>query len=146
MCLITDSNIPLVAEEDIEVYKVMEVMTDKKGSPFGVPPYRPLYRYHPGKNQSSEYDITMYGNKPIKTSPSGLYYMVEAGYLHAYVDWHAATHLYTHTLLNSGGTLYSACKIVKMTVPKGTKYFLGNDNDIAAETLVWNPEEQTVKN
>ena len=144
MCLITDSNIPLVAKEDIEVYKVMEVMTDKMGSPFGVPPYRPLYHYHPGKNQSSEYDITMYGNKPVKTSPSGQYYMVEAGYLHAYDDWYAASHLYTHMLLNSGGT--ATIKIVKMTVPKGTKYFLGNDNDIAAETLVWNPEEQTVKN
>lgn len=145
MCLITDSNIPLVAEEDIEVYKVMEVMTDEKGSPFGVPPYRPIYRYHPGKNQSSEYDITMYGNKPVKTSPSGRYYIVEAGYLHAYVDLYAASPLHTKVLQNSGGT--TTVKIIKMTIPKGTKYFLGNGgNEIASEVLVWNPEEQTVKN
>ena len=142
MCLITDRNIPLVAEEDIEVYKVMQVMTDKTGSPFGVPPYRTLYHYHPGKNQSSEHDITMYGNEPIKTSSSGKYYGVEAGYLHAYVNRYAAGFLHAELLVKSGGT--TTIKIVKMTIPKGTKYFLGNDNDIASEVLVWNPEEQTV--
>ena len=140
MCLITDSNIPLVAEEDIEVYKVMEVTTGLGGSPIGIPPYRPLYRYHPGKNQSYEYDITMYGNKPIKTSPYGQCYIVEAGYLHAYVDRYAASPLHTQLLRND-----TAIKIVKMTIPKGTKYFLGNGgNEIASEVLVWNPEEQTV--
>ena len=140
MCLFTDSRIPLVAEKDIEVYKVMEVRKDETGSLFGVPPYRPAYHYHPGKNQSSEYDIVVYGNEPLKTSPSGKRYAVEAGYLHAYVNCYAASHLRTLIQLQ----LNSGVKIAKMTVPKGTKYFLGCSNDIAAETLVWNPEEQTV--
>lgn len=145
MCLITENNIPLAAEEDIEVYKVMEVMTDVTGSPFGVPPYRPFYSYHPGKNRPSEYDTAMYGNKPSETSLSYKHYVVEAGYLHAYVKPGLAYALQNKLQIEWDNDAPNF-KVVKMTVPKGTKYFLGDHNDIAAETLVWNPEEQTVKN
>ena len=123
MCLITHlMDEPLIAKEDIKVYKVL-----RKTDFFYEAPYNDLYEYKKGVNKpKTEGHI----------NSNGIY---ERGWLHAYTSRSEANRLLQHV---SHGV------IVEMYIPKGARYFVGDDYDddwggyietdeICASELVW---------
>jgi hypothetical protein len=139
MCLVTRSQTPNIAKEDIRVYKIMRVVKPSNGDEngvYGVPPYYPFYgyRYHEGLNKPIEENTT-----PKELGSSGKY-LVEEGYLHAFVDWQSAyRRLEVLTEDYAAPDYYS---IAMMRIPAGATYYIGNEHDIAASALYWGPEEQ----
>lgn len=139
MCLYTENKVPRIAREDIKVYKVMHVVKSSEGEvpgidepvTYGVPPYFSGYIYVKGLNKPRT------ESKPPKETCSQ-YYCVEEGYLHAFVDWFRAAKRVTCLKEENPDSFYY--DIVEMYIPAGTKYYTGDDHDIAAEALYW-PEE-----
>ena len=121
MCLIKTHDEPKIAQDNIEVWKVL---TDD-----GLSPYLD-YPYHPGMNKPTEQSVV-----PVPVEQS----QITVGYLHAYrkkekAELHAST--YTRII--------GAEHVVhRMLIPKGTAYYEGIDGDICSECLYW-PEEKTV--
>lgn len=117
MCLYTlgNTNIPKVAASDITVYKVGKACKLKL---FGLTweYFRPYFR--------NNFKYTKNHKQPkIKLNPTrdwvGVGYKIEEGY-HAYVK---------------AQKYYKTMGV--FIIPKGTKYFLGANGDIVAETMVY---------
>lgn len=128
MCLIKTHNEPKIAQDDIEVWKVL---TSEGLSAFQ------NYPYHPGMNKPFE-QKTM----PIPVEQQ----TIEDGYLHAYRNKLTAEAVAT---VLSGGlvtgiyfNMENAIQHVtqRMLIPKGTVYYEGDDGDICAECLYWPAE------
>ena len=131
MCLIKTHNEPKIAQDDIEVWKVL---TDD-----GLSPYLD-YPYHPGMNKPTEQSVV-----PVPVEQS----QIDVGYLHAYKHKEKAEAC--ATLLSVSGGWARGYFIMendiqhvvqRMLIPKGTAYYEGDDGDICAECLYW-PEEKT---
>lgn len=146
MCLYKTHNGPKVAQNDIEVWKML---TSEGLSPFQ------NYPYHPGMN------------KPLKQKEIPLEQMhINDGYLHAYRDKETAESMMdAHAYFQHLHLVYQPYEIAgnnivvdieadtnasepagyvvqRMIIPKGTVYYEGYSNDICAECLYW-PEEET---
>ena len=123
MCLIKTHNEPKIAQDDIEVWKVLTYK--------GLSPYQD-YPYHPGIN------------KPLEQKEIPLEQMlIEDGYLYAYRDKVTAelNAAMLNRIFGSFTNLEPIEHVVhRMLIPKGTVYYEGDDNDICAECLYW-PEE-----
>ena len=124
MCLTNIGNKLLIAEKDLMVYKVLKLYEGTLVSPFYDMPYEFLTRY-----DNSEPD-------EISGSPIDNIYFVEGGFYHAYIDKDAAVanakvieHFYR-----------KKCVIYNATIPRGTKYYLGNAKDICAKSIIINEE------
>lgn len=115
MCLIKTHDEPKIAQDDIEVWKVL---TNK-----GLSPYYE-YQYHHGMNKPDSQKMI-----PVEQQ------YVDDGYLHAYRNKVKADKF----LLDCMGTPWYI--IHRMIIPKGTVYYEGIDGDICAECLYW-PEEE----
>ena len=115
MCLNKTHGEPRIAQDDIEVWKVL---TDK-----GLSPYYD-YQYHHGINKPAE-------QKEIPIEQR----LINGGYLHAYRNKVKADKF----LLDCMGTPWYI--IHRMIIPKGTVYYEGIDGDICSECLYW-PEEE----
>lgn len=126
MCLFTQDKEPKIAQEDITVYKVMRV-SKGTGVTYGTPPYHNRYTYYPGLN------VPTSKVEALKESMHGYWYSVEEGYLHAYVDTKSAARK-VEALKFQG---FWPMSIVEMYIPAGTKYYIGDDYDIASEALYW---------
>ena len=127
MCLIKTHDEPKIAQNDIEVWKVL---TDEGLSPFQ------NYPYHPGMNKPLE-------QKTMPVSVEQQY--VDDGYLHAYSikeNAEACASLLTSICLTGYFNMENAIQHVvqRMIIPKGTAYYEGNDGDICAECLYWPAE------
>ena len=144
MCLYKTHNEPRIAQNDIEVWKIL---TDEGLSLFQD------YSYHHGMNKPAEQKEI-----PIEERE------IEDGYLHAYkyqetaeamMNAHAyfqQLHLVYQPYQLAGNSFVidietdtEACAPVgymvqRMLIPKGTVYYEGDDGDICAECLYW-PEE-----
>ena len=145
MCLYKTHNEPRIAQNDIEVWKML---TSEGLSPFQ------NYPYHPGMN------------KPLKLKEIPLEQMhINDGYLHAYSDKETAESMMrTHAYFQQLHLVYQPYQIAgnnvvidfeanteafepvgymvqRMIIPKGTVYYLGYSGDICAECLYW-PEEE----
>ena len=150
MCLIKTHNEPKIAQDNIEVWKVL---TDDGLSPFQ------NYPYHPGMNKPTE-------QKEIPLEQM----LIDDGYLHAYRNKADAENLLKHySIIQSHCQNYRASytphngtannietfvaidhvsqrmlipshMVQRMIIPKGTAYYEGADGDICAECLYW-PEE-----
>ena len=123
MCLIKTHEEPRIAQDDIEVWKVLTYE--------GLSPYLD-YPYHPGMN------------KPLEQKEIPLDQMlIEDGYLYAYrkketAELNAAM---LNWILGSLANFEPIEHVVqRMLIPKGTVYYEGDDGDICAECLYW-PEE-----
>ena len=143
MCLVTRNQTPNIAKEDIRVYKIMHVVKPSNGDEsgvYGVPPYYPFrgYRYHEGLNKPIEENTTPKEVGSSKTSSKR--YLIEEGYLHAFVDWQSAYRRLEFMLEGCEVPYYYS--IAMMRIPAGATYYIGNEHDIAASALYWNPEEQ----
>ena len=123
MCLIKTHDEPKIAQDDIEVWKVL---TDEGLSPFQ------NYPYHPGMN------------KPLKQKEIPIEQrLINGGYLHSYrikkmAEAHAS--LLSHGLVT--GCYFNMENAIqhvtqRMIIPKGTVYYEGIDGDICSECLYW---------
>lgn len=146
MCLNKTHGEPRIAQDDIEVWKIL---TDEGLSPFQ------NYPYHPGMN------------KPLKQKEIPLEQMhINDGYLHAYRDKETAESMMdAHAYFQHLHLVYQPYQIAgnnividfetdteafepvgyvvqRMIIPKGTVYYEGYSGDICAECLYW-PEEET---
>lgn len=125
MCLSTHLKNPLVATEDITVYKVL-----RYDYPYeDCPPFYANYIYHKGLNVPDE-------GCDGKVRSDGLY---GKGWLHAYTSKSSAMKL---------STVKKHSKIVKMIIPRGAIYFISDEYDdecnsyiegdeICANALFW---------
>ena len=123
MCLIKTHTEIKTAEEDIPVYKVLRVDY--------IAPFCPWYRYRKGLNRPD--------SNP--TEPE-LREAVESGYLHAFTNKDSAKKTVEKLKEKNSFYFLLECKVVKMYVPKGSKYWLGNRNDIAATAFEWREENE----
>lgn len=135
MCLRKTHDEPKIAENDIEVWKVL--------TSNGLSPYQG-YQYHPGMNRPG----------CAKTVPvPAKQQFINGGYLHAYTSREPAEkHAlfsssqsvvnYLHLLGKPGQGYFEEYVVQRMLIPKGSMYYEGYDDDICAECLYW-PEEGT---
>ena len=133
MCLNSKIKDGLIAEKDIRVYKVVDTL--------GRAPYHMEYEYVNGENNAR-------GLEMVVGYPNDV--TVHGGYLHAYTYKPHAELL--QACFNTGvyrydgdGRVKRDFQVVEMYVPKGTKYYPGDAEDICAKTLVWDkPQKNTV--
>ena len=118
MCLYKTHDEPRIAQNDIEVWKVL--------TPQGLSPFQG-YQYHPGMNKPS-------GPKAIPVPVEQ--HQIDGGYLHAFTSMEKA-YGYTQLHWYYDGEIFEDYVVQKMLIPKGTVYYEGNDNDICAECLYW---------
>lgn len=118
MCLYTKAAKPQIASEDIVCYKVLEKRSNRQlYTPFryaGVP----------------QIPYTMHANDVVDLfrTRNGKY-VVESEGVHAYTDLDSA-YKASHWCCVFGDPV-----VVRCVIPKGTAYWLGENNDIAAQTL-----------
>ena len=155
MCLISKDANPLIAEKEIEVFKVIDME--------GFPPYYDTldenlkrYCYHPGSNKpEGEKEVEMYNldYSALLVPPppeTDKYFRVGGGFLHAYTDYKSAWRsakieenfcAFKGHIFDSEGK-FRKYRVVKMYVPVGAEYYVGSaEKDICATELIWKEEE-----
>lgn len=120
MCLYTKQIAPKVAEKDIVVYKVLDY---NMGSPY----YGLLY--HLNRKITSDlniYDSRWHLGTQLLTVEEGLHSCTKriAAYL---------IQRYLNIYYKKSGITYSVYKAI---IPKGSKYYIGLNNDIASDALI----------
>lgn len=125
MCLTTKQSNWLIAEQDIECYKMLEKWYDTWGNPYYRTPYREwLVR---GDIINGKEDFVANGVphfSPMYIGSGHYYYQIEEGAIHAYQELSKA---------RSEAGLW--CMVFKCVIPKGTKYAVGLYGDICAEKM-----------
>lgn len=138
MCLISNTNTPLIAEEDIVVYKILMRKNGKDYAPVVSEDYceQPHYIYKKGVNKARlKEDVQEW-------TSINCYYRIGKGFLHAYTTkdiaeincnrWNAWM---GKNNLSTGGKYHF---VVRMIIPKGTEYFNSVEGDeICAKQLIW---------
>lgn len=134
MCLYKTHDKPKIAQNDIEVWKVL--------TPKGLSPFQG-YQYHPGMNKPA-----VLKTKPVPVTQQE----IDSGYLHAFrskekAEGYTQFQSHQHVLSPSGRTaavqrMFEEYVVQRMLIPKGTIYYEGANDDICAERLYW-PEEGT---
>ena len=134
MCLIKTHKEPRIAQNDIEVWKVL--------TPKGLSPFQG-YQYHPGMNKPA---CAKTGPVPAEQQE------INGGYLHAFrskekAEGYTQLQSYQKIVKLYGGRPVVQCifeeyVVRRMLIPKGSVYYEGVDDDICAERLYW-PEEGT---
>ena len=135
MCLISKTSIPTIAEEDIVVYKVLMCKNGKDYAPVvSEDGELPHYIYKKGVNKARLNEDVSYA--------WNCQYKIGKGFLHAYTTKGIAEQKcdrWNGCVGRSGiesGVKYHF--VAKMTIPKGTKYFISCDGtEICAKQLVW---------
>lgn len=136
MCLKTHMKEPLIAKEDIKVYKVLLKYSDYHGTRENTAPFCSLYTYHKGLNVPID-KIFGVNLGPGTANSTGVY---GDGWLHAFTSKSGA---------ESYSKLYNQTKVVEMYIPKGATYFIGDiydrslgryikTDEICASALIWN--------
>lgn len=142
MCLYSLNIMPKVAEEDIEVYKVLKLKANGKYyAPFMNDSRYTSYTYHKGVNEPEKLFDPKYKYEHAPYCCFGnIYYEVSRGWLHAYRREEDAKQ-YVRYNPPTGYELAAGIKkvVVKMIIPKGSEYYVNfNGSEIAADKLVWN--------
>lgn len=120
MCLYTKQIKPKVAEKDIVVYKILDY---NMGSPY----YGLLYHL----NRKITSDLQIYDSRRFLGTQL---LNVEEG-LHSFTKRIVAylTQRYLNIYYKKSGITYSTYKAI---IPKGSKYYIGLNNDIASDALI----------
>lgn len=134
MCLYKTHDKPKIAQNDIEVWKVL--------TPKGLSPFQG-YQYHPGMNKPA-----VLKTKPVPVTQQE----IDSGYLHAFrskekAEGYTKVQSYQKIVNLYGGRpvvqrMFEEYVVQRMLIPKGTIYYEGANDDICAERLYW-PEEGT---
>lgn len=132
MCLFKTHDEPRIAQNDIEVWKVL--------TPKGLSPFHG-YQYHPGMNKPSCPKV-----KPVPAEQL----TIDGGYLHAFRKREKAEEYikpmsFKRTVNGVAAITWESFEeyvVQRMLIPKGSVYYEGDDDDICAERLYW-PEEGT---
>jgi len=131
MCLFKTHDEPRIAQNDIEVWKVL--------TPKGLSPFQG-YQYHPGMNKPSCPKV-----KPVPAEQL----TIDGGYLHAFRKREKAEDYIkpmSFRTVNGVAAItwesFEEYVVQRMLIPKGSVYYEGDDDDICAERLYW-PEEGT---
>ena len=101
-----------LARKDIVVYKILVKCFDKY-----IAPYRAGFIYHKGLNYPKE------PSKKILFEDT----LIFGGWLHAYLNEDRARDV----------AEWSNDVVVKMVIPRGSKYILGTIDDVCASCLKW---------
>lgn len=130
MCLETYRKEPLIAERDIKCYKTIKIVRNKLFSPFE------NYLLKVGENTTEAEEDTihsMYPTYPFLEPELKLLYSIGKGFLHAFTLYTDAEKL-ARTLI--GSYHKSIFKVYECFIPKGSKYYIGNYDDICSKRLV----------
>lgn len=119
MCLYTEQIKPKVAEKDIVVYKVLNHNM-----------LSPYYGLSYPLNRKITSKLLCYDHE---WSPRTPIFNIEEG-LHAYTKRRVAyARQHDLNILTKESVVYSVYKAI---IPKGSKYYIGLDNDIASDALI----------
>ena len=121
MCLYTKQIKPKVAEKDIVVYKVLD---HNMGSPY----YGLLYPLNEKRTSILKRYDWKWEEKGYKI------YDVEEG-LHAFTK-RLAAYVKQYYLNQPDRNNLATYSVYKAIIPKGSKYYIGLDNDIASDALI----------
>lgn len=125
MCLYTRQSSPITAEQDIIVYKVLEhVVTGIEG----LSPFRSMIYYKGVLRQSSMTKATW-----DRSFPYPLYEISEG--LHACTTYGRAQELVDELVEDCYGL--EVFTIIKMIIPQGAHFYLGEQEDIVSDQLLW---------
>lgn len=120
MCLFKTHEEPKIAQDDIEVWKILTYE--------GLSPYQD-YQYQIGMNKPAEHSVIPV---PVPVDQS----QINGGYLHAYRKKEKAElNAFKYTRIIGAEHV-----VHRMLIPKGTAYYEGDDGDICAECLYWPAE------
>lgn len=116
MCLCKKSRIPRIAIKDIVVYKILLPTKNILGGGYKTP-YQDcivnINNLHYGKFNYQDTLLTSFIRPTI-----------ESGYIHSYIS-----------LESLNWALFSDMCIIKCVIPKGTLYWIGDNEDIASRKL-----------
>ena len=134
MCLRTIHENIRISTGNITVYKVLSIGNYPPYFSIDFSPDSPdTYRYKYGSNLP-------YGSRDI--DGFGTYNLVYGGFLHAFMSKSSAV-LFKETIEENRKKKY---KVVKMTIPPGAAYWVGDSDDICASELYWeSPWSKLVK-
>lgn len=144
MCLITNTNIPKVADTNIPVWKVVK----RVSLPFfGVYSYYSLYFSSFKIGASNQFPITVTPKELSPTLETVQYnkppYFVTSGVIHVVKTEEAAKRLLE---VENKPFLWlstdSPLTILKGYIPIGTSYFEGSSQDLAATKIIFEKEEE----
>ena len=138
MCLKTSQIVPLIAERDIPVYKVL-LYRNNDQSYYRFPELEPI-RYFAPYNPAFEYvEGINVANRDYKVSnPVDNDGIVAYGWLHAFLDLKAALNL---GKMFQKENKYSRYMVTCMIIPKGSKYYVSCDSvEICSDKLYWKPD------
>ena len=125
MCLFSYNSTPTIATRNIKVYKVLWYNKDKGWTA----PILGNYTYKKGINTSNSDDAR------LKVLMPECLYSIGIGYLHSVKTKRQAKFILKQ--LNSADPC-GDYKIVKMFIPKGSKYFKSFDNkEYCSDKLLW---------
>ena len=94
----------------------------------GNAPFKSKFRYHSGYNHPARPYIG-----PSKLISENPFCSICGGWLHAFTNELIADKFCIDNMIWPENY-----KVYKMIIPKGTKYILGDQNDICAKCLKWN--------
>ena len=136
MCLKSITETPKIAKEDIVVYKCFRSVKERYSSK----PYRDMRTLFLEKEVSHDEmtgKVPFVGKGDREVTHVKDHFRVGAGYIHAYLLKDVAKQVLHDYFI---GKDWYFPVVVKVTIPKGTKYFEGNDTHdlpcIAAEQII----------
>ena len=143
MCLTTLQKKPMVAKEDIKVYKVLLAVFNKKDNSI-IKYITPFYgmEFKRGVNipESNE------SFNDCEDEKNG-------GWLHSFSDEYTAFSFHKQPSIiertNAFNCLFDDERhykpvVFEMTIPIGAKYFVGIHNDICSDKIVWNENDKQI--
>ena len=118
MCLVTKQTEPFTAKKSFVVWKVL--------TKWNQGPNRPSYYYMRGRNRAEQRDYE------VRKDP--FYTYVYGGFLHAFISKSSAKNMAeTFNHMSKSDNF----KVVRMHVPEGATFYVGNAGDICSDVLVW---------
>lgn len=130
MCLKTYGLVPLIAKEDIKVYKVLKIEYNSvTNEEYYVAPFYNYYKYKKGRNCPLRVEGEYYGPHESIIDDKGY---LDRGWLHAYTVKSDAK-IYTYE------SKVGEKIVAEMIIPKGAKYYVSFDgSEVCTDTLIWN--------
>ncbi len=125
---------PFTAKKPIKVYKVL----DGSYSPYRSFRWVKGYYYYEDEPLEVKGQFTLWNQQlgffeqfeqPVSSNRYSARFSIERG-LHAWQSKHIAYNSYTYHIRTNA-------RIVEMIIPKGAKYFLGDDGDIVSDKILY---------